>query len=53
MKKMGIEAIYHHPNTSRSPPGHKIYPSLLQKLAVTRPKRVRAMQITCIPTAPV
>src|SRR3954463_4009827 len=37
MKRMGIEAIYRKPNTSRSAPGHQIYPYLLRKLSVTRP----------------
>src|SRR5690606_37578018 len=37
MKKMSIEAIYRRPNTSKPAPGHKIYPYLLRKLAVTRP----------------
>lgn len=37
MKRMGIEAIYHRPNTSKSTPGHKIYPYLLRKLPVRRP----------------
>jgi len=36
MKKMGIEAIYRRPNTSKPAPGHKIYPYLLRKLAVRR-----------------
>ncbi|CDZ55755.1 Probable transposase, C-terminal HalF [Neorhizobium galegae bv. orientalis] len=40
MKKMGIEAIYRRPNTSKPAPGHKIYPYLLRKLAVTRPNQV-------------
>lgn len=40
MKKMGIEAIYHGPNTSKPAPGHKVYPYLLRKLAVTRPNQV-------------
>ena len=51
MKKMGIEAIYRRPNTSKSAPGHKIYPYLLRKLAVTRPNQVWAMDITYIPMA--
>ena len=34
MKRMGIEAIYRRPNTSKPAPGHKIYPYLLRKLAV-------------------
>ena len=40
MKKMGVEAIYRRPNTSKPEPGHKIYPYLLRKLAVTRPNQV-------------
>ncbi len=51
MKNMGIEALYRRPNTSRPAPGHKIYPYLLRKLAVTRPNQVWAMDITYIPMA--
>lgn len=51
MKRMGIEAIYRRPNTSKPAPGHKIYPDLLRKLAVTRPNQVWAMDITYIPMA--
>lgn len=40
MKRMGIEALYRKPNTSKPTPGHKIYPYLLRKLAVTRPNQV-------------
>jgi putative transposase len=39
MKRMGLEALYRRPNTSKPAPGHKIYPYLLRKLAVTRPNR--------------
>jgi putative transposase len=46
MKKMGIEAIYLRPNTSKPAPGHKVYPYLLRKLAVTRPNQVWATDIT-------
>jgi len=42
MKRMGIEAIYRRPNTSKPEPGHKIYPYLLRKLPVTRPNQVWA-----------
>jgi len=49
MKRMGIEAIYRRPNTSKPAPGHKVYPYLLRKLAVTRPNQVWAMDITYIP----
>jgi len=51
MKRMVIEAIYRRPNTSKPAPGHKIYPYLLRKLAVTRPNQVWAMDITYIPMA--
>jgi len=51
MKKMGVEAIYRRPNTSKPEPGHKIYPYLLRKLAVTRPNQVWATDITYIPMA--
>jgi putative transposase len=46
MKKMGIEAIYRRPNTSKPAPGHKVYPYLLHKLAFTRPNQVWATDIT-------
>ena len=49
MKKMAIEAIYRRPNTSKPAPGHKSYPYLLRKLAVTRPNHVWATDITYIP----
>jgi putative transposase len=51
MKRMGIEALYRKPNTSKPAPGHQIYPYLLRKLPVTRPNQVWAMDITDIPMA--
>jgi putative transposase len=51
MKKMGIQALYRRPNTSKPAPGHKIYPYLLRNLPVTRPNQVWAMDITYIPMA--
>jgi len=51
MRRMGIEALYRRPNTSKPAPGHKIYPYLLRKLPVTRPNQVWAMDITYIPMA--
>jgi len=51
MKRMGLEAIYRRPNTSKPAPGHKIYPYLLRNLAVTRPNQVWAMDITYVPMA--
>ena len=51
MKRMGIEAIYRRPNTSKAAPGNKIYPYLLRGLTVDRPNQVWAMDITYIPMA--
>jgi putative transposase len=51
MKRMGIEAIYRRPNTSKPAPGHTIFPYLLRKLPVTRPNQVWGMDITFIPMA--
>jgi len=51
MRRMGIEAIYRRPNTSKATPGNKIYPYLLRGLVVDRPDQVWAMDITYIPMA--
>ena len=51
MRRMGIEAIYRRPNTSKAAPGHKIYPYLLRKLKIEQPNHVWAMDITYIPMA--
>src|SRR5450631_4391483 len=51
MKRMGIEAIYRRPNTSKPAPGNKIYPYLLRGLKVERPNQVWATDITYIPMA--
>jgi putative transposase len=51
MRRMGIEAIYRKPNTSKPAPGHRIYPYLLRGLSITRPNQVWAMDITYIPMA--
>ena len=51
MKRMGIEAIYRKPNTSKPAPGHKIYPYLLRGRVVDTPDKVWAMDITYVPMA--
>ena len=51
MKRMGVEALYRKPKTTKPGAGHKIYPYLLRNMAVTRPNQVWAMDITYIPMA--
>ena len=51
MRKMGIEALYRRPRTTKPEPGHRIYPYLLRGLEVARPNQVWAMDITYIPMA--
>ena len=49
MKKMGIEALYRKPNTSRRHAAHPIYPYLLRDVVIDRPNHVWATDITYIP----
>ena len=49
MKKMGIEALYRRPNTSRKHPKNPVFPYLLRGLDITRANQVWAMDITYIP----
>jgi putative transposase len=51
MKRMGIEALYRKPRTTKPRAGHKVYPYLLRGLSVDRPNQVWAMDITYIPMA--
>ena len=51
MRRMGIEALYRKPSTSKRTPGHKIYPYLLRGLPIDRPNQVWAMDITYVPMA--
>ena len=51
MKRMGIEALYRKPRTTKRHPGHKVYPYLLRNLPVTRANQVWAMDITYLPMA--
>jgi putative transposase len=49
MRRMGVEAIYRKPNTSKPAQGHKIYPYLLRNVAVTGANQVWSTDISYIP----
>jgi putative transposase len=49
MRRMGIEALYRRPRTSKPEPGHNIFPYLLRGIEIARPNQVWAMDITYIP----
>jgi len=51
MRRMGIEALYRKPNTSRRQRGALIHPYLLRDLKIERANQVWAMDITYIPMA--
>jgi putative transposase len=48
MQKIGVEAIYQKPNTSKAHPEHKIYPYLLNDITINRPNQVWCTDITYI-----
>ena len=48
MRRMGVEAIYRRPNTSKLAPGHRIYPYLLRmRRAVRKSATVAAGEARC------
>lgn len=49
MRKMGIEALYQRPRTTKPHPGHKVFPYLLRHRKITEPNQTWAMDITYIP----
>ena len=49
MKRIPIQPLFRRPKTSKPAHGHKVFPNLLRKLAVTQPNHVWVMDITCIP----
>jgi len=51
MQKMGIEAVYRRPGTTKPAAGHRIHPYLLRGLTIDRPNQVWATDITYIPMA--
>lgn len=50
-RRMGIEALYRRPNTSKKPPAHPVFPYLLREAALERPNAAWALDITYIPMA--
>ncbi|RQS03505.1 IS3 family transposase [Burkholderia sp. Bp8998] len=51
MKRMGVEALYCKPNTSRRNAQHKIWPYLLRGIKIDRANQVFALDTTYIPMA--
>jgi putative transposase len=49
MERMGIEALYRKPNTSRRQAGDQVYPYLLRDRVIDRSNQVWAADITYIP----
>ena len=49
MRRMGIEALYQRPRTTRTHPGHAVFPYLLRDREITVPNQVWAMDLTYIP----
>ncbi len=49
MRKMGVEAVYRKPRTSKPAPENKIYPYLLRGVTIDRPDQVWAADITYVP----
>ena len=49
MRLMGLQAIYQSPRTSDPHPSHRIYPYLLEGMAIERPNQVWCADITYIP----
>ncbi|WP_432207388.1 IS3 family transposase [Burkholderia pyrrocinia] len=51
MKRMGVEALYCRPNTSRRNAQHRVWPYLLRGLKIERANQVWALDTTYIPMA--
>ncbi len=49
MKRMGVEALYRHPRTTKLAPGHRIYPYLLRDCIVDRANQAWCADITYVP----
>jgi putative transposase len=51
MKRMGVEALYCKPDTSRRNAQHKVWPYLLRGMKIDRANQVFALDTTYIPMA--
>ena len=51
MRRMGIQALYRKPNTSKKHPAHPVFAYALRGLAIERANQVWALDITYIPMA--
>jgi putative transposase len=51
MQQRGLQAIYPKPRTRMAAPDHKIYPSLLSAVEISRPNQVWSADITYVPMA--
>ena len=51
MRRMGIQALYRKPNTSKKHPAHPVFLYALRGLAIERANQVWALDITYIPMA--
>lgn len=51
MRRMGIQALYRKPNSSKKHPAHPVFPYLLRGLSIERANQVWALDITYIPMA--
>ena len=49
MQRMGVQAVYPKPKTSRASPDHKVYPYLLRDVKIIRPNEVWSADITYVP----
>lgn len=50
MQRLGLEAIYPKPNTSKPAPGHQVYPYLLRGVTASQPNHIWGTDITYIRT---
>ena len=49
MQRMGVEALYRRPRTTKPHPGHRVFPYLLRGKPVDRANQVWALDITYLP----